>query len=145
MRDGGARVGERKPRGQRRRGHAAAQIQVLQVFREPRHDRQDLARRHHRVVHRDRIDVHVPQALERVRQRVEAGADRELARLSGHQRGIDQRVPRIEAGRDSEYFLPDWVSHTVAQEVTSLPVPAVVGTAMIGVADSASAPVPVCR
>ena len=42
-------------------------------------------------------------------------------------------------GRASEYLCPNSVSQTVAQEVTSLPVPAVVGTAMIGVAESSSA------
>ena len=36
-------------------------------------------------------------------------------------------------------------SQTVAKEVTSLPVPAVVGTAMIGIADSVEPPLLVSR
>ena len=78
-------------------------------------------------------------------KRVEPGADRELARLSDHQLRIDQRMLGIEVRARERVLLAGRVSHTVAQEVTSLPVPAVVGTAMIGVADSASAPAPVFR
>ena len=47
--------------------------------------------------------------------------------------------------RASEYFFLASVSHTVAQLVTSLPVPEVVGMAMIGVRPSASPPMPVSR
>ena len=44
--------------------------------------------------------------------------------------------------RDREYLRPVPVSHTVAQLVTSLPVPAVVGMAIIGIDVSASSPAP---
>ena len=47
--------------------------------------------------------------------------------------------------RASEYFFIAVVSQTVAQDVTSLPVPAVVGMAMIGVRPSVSPSFPVSR
>ena len=47
--------------------------------------------------------------------------------------------------RDREYLRPVSVSHTDAQLVTSLPVPAVVGMAIIGIDVSASSPAPSSR
>ena len=131
MGQGGARVGEGEPGRQRGERHAAAQLDVARVLHQRRQGREDQPRGVHGMVVGDRIGVDVPDRLERM-PRGHRGRRPASGRRAGRASVPGRRSPPRGhvSGRCSEYFLPAARCQTVAQPVTSLPVPDVVGTAI---------------
>ena len=89
MGQSGFRIGEGEARHDRGLGLAPAQIEVAEVADEARQYIQDLPRRRNGEVGRDRVGVDVPEALERVRQSVQASRQCQAARGADGDRRID--------------------------------------------------------
>ena len=96
MGDRGPRIREGKPREESGARLPPAQLEAREVVDELRQHLQDLLSSLDSEDRRDRVRAHVPEALERVRERVEARRKCEGARGGERQFGIDDRDPGIE-------------------------------------------------
>jgi hypothetical protein len=103
--EGGARVGEGEACEQAGAGEPGAQRLVAQVAGQQRQRLDHLACGDLGQRARDRIGVHVPDAFQRMAQRIEAGAHRDGAGQAHGQQRIDQRDRWIERLARQRIFL----------------------------------------
>ena len=98
---GDGRFGVRECEAREHRGaqHARAQVAARELPAERGEHVQDLPGRSHRMNCRDRIGVAVPNALQRMRQRIEPGADRQPSRTTQSQLRIEDSISRMQSVR----------------------------------------------
>ncbi len=98
VRERGVRIREREPRAQRAERHVAARVEIVGVRIHAPEAVHQFACRLHGKAARDGVRMDVPDAFERVRQRVETAGERRLHRQADHQARIDDHRFRKEIG-----------------------------------------------
>src|ERR1700722_12233640 len=89
-------VGERQSCKQRGHRHPAPQIDTAEILHKLRQYVEYMTCGRHGVIGRYRVVVDVPQAFQRVGQRIKPGADRQRTRFSEHEPWVDDGVGRIK-------------------------------------------------